>query len=147
MNVTLAQAPGASVAMLVLGLLVGWLAEWAIDWYYWRGRIAGVESENAKLKERILSIESQNNQGLQPATTPPLTDRKGNDNFQAIKGIGPVFSKRLNEAGVHTFEQLSRLTSRQLEEILGDLYKRFFSKQETILAQAKEFARQKAQKS
>ena len=34
----------------------------------------------------------------------------------------------------------------QLEEILGTLYKRFFSKQETILAQAREFAKQVAQK-
>lgn len=135
------------VAMFVLGLLIGWLAEWVIDWYYWRGRIYSVASENAQLKERITALEAQSSQGLQPVTSIPLTDKSGNDNFQAIKGIGPVFSKRLNEAGIHTFEQLSRLTPRQLEEILGDLYKRFFSKQETILAQAKEFARQKAQKS
>jgi predicted flap endonuclease-1-like 5' DNA nuclease len=51
----------------------------------------------------------------------------------------------LHEAGVHTFEQLSQLTPRQLEQILGDLYKRFFSKQETILTQARDFAKQKAQ--
>lgn len=74
-------------------------------------------------------------------------DADGNDNFQAIKGIGPVFAKRLKEAGVLTFEQLSRLKTRQLEEILGTLYKRFFSRQETILAQASEFARQRAQDS
>ena len=76
----------------------------------------------------------------------PLMDAKGNHNFQAIKGIGPVFAKRLKDAGVLTFAQLSALKSKQLEEILGSLYKRFFSKQETILAQAKEFAKQVAQK-
>ena len=130
-------------AMFVLGLLVGWLAEWAIDWVHWRGRIQGITNENTTLRERITALEARKPQRLVSAKNLPLTDAKGNDNFQAIKGIGPVFAKRLNAAGVVTFDQLSKLRSRQLEEILGTLYKRFFSKQETILAQAKEFAKQK----
>lgn len=133
------------VAMFVLGLLIGWLAEWAIDWAYWRGRIQGVTSENTNLKERITSLEAKKYQRAYSAKKVPLTDKDGNDNFQAIKGIGPVFAKRLKESGVTTFQQLSKLKSRQLEEILGTLYKRFFSKQETILAQAKEFAKQTRQ--
>ncbi|SRR6266508_1966280 len=145
MNITPAQAPGASVAMFVLGLLIGWLAEWTIDWFYWRGRIQGVTKENSTLKERITTLEAKKNPRLLSAKNIPLTDAEGNDNFQAIKGIGPVFAKRLKESGVVTFEQLSRLKSKQLEEILGSLYKRFFSRQETILAQAKEFAKQKTQ--
>jgi predicted flap endonuclease-1-like 5' DNA nuclease len=55
-----------------------------------------------------------------------LTDKAGNDNFQAIKGIAPVFAKRLKDAGVTTFDQLFRLTPKDLEEILGKIYKRFF---------------------
>jgi len=145
MNVTPAQASGASVALFVLGLLIGWLAEWAIDWFYWRGRIQGIANENTTLRERITSLEAKKNQRLLSAKSVPLIDKDGNDNFQAIKGIGPVFAKRLKESGVTTFEQLSKLKSRQLEERLGTLYKRFFSKQETILAQAKEFAKQKTQ--
>jgi predicted flap endonuclease-1-like 5' DNA nuclease len=133
------------VAMFVLGLLIGWLAEWAIDWVYWRGRIQSVTSENTNLKERISSLEAKKNPRVRSAKNVPLTDKDGNDNFQAIKGIGPVFAKRLKESGVTTFKQLSKLKSRQLEQILGTLYKRFFSKQETILAQAKEFAKQRAQ--
>jgi predicted flap endonuclease-1-like 5' DNA nuclease len=133
------------VAMFVLGLLIGWLAEWAIDWFYWRGRIQGVTNENTALKERITAFQAKKNQRLLSAKNVPLTDADGNDNFQAIKGVGPVFAKRLKEAGVTTFDQLSKLRSRQLEEILGTLYKRFFSKQETILAQAKELARQKSE--
>ena len=134
------------VAMFVLGLLIGWLAEWVIDWYYWRGRIYSVASENATLRERITSLEAERNQRLESPKGIAIADREGRDNFQAIRGIGPVFSRRLHEADIHTFEQLSRLTPQQLEKILGDLYKRFFSKQETILAQAKEFAKQKTQK-
>jgi predicted flap endonuclease-1-like 5' DNA nuclease len=134
-----------TVAMVILGLLIGWFAEWAIDWVYWRGRIREIAAENTTLKERITALEAKKNQRLLSAKNVPLTDANGNDNFQAIKGIGPVFAKRLKDAGVVTFEQLSRLKPRQMEEILGTLYKRFFSKQEKILAQAKEFAKQKMQ--
>ena len=133
------------VAMFVLGLLVGWLAEWAIDWTYWRGRIRSVATENTSLKERITSLEARKAPRLLSPKNLPLTNADGTDNFQAIKGIGPVFAKRLKDSGVTTFDQLSKLKSKQLEEILGTLYKRFFSKQETILAQAREFARQRAE--
>ncbi len=134
-------------AMFVLGLLIGWLAEWVIDWYYWRGRIYSVASENVNLKERITSLEIQRNPRRESAKGIPITDKNGNDNFQAIKGIGPAFSKRLKEAGITTFEQLSQLTVEEMEEILGPLFKRFFSKENSIRTQAKELAEQKAKKS
>ena len=134
------------VAMFVLGLLLGWLAEWAIDWVYWRGRIETITRENTDLRGQIALLEAKKNPPRLSAKNVPLIDRDGSHNFQAIKGVGPVFAKRLKDAGVRTFEELSRLKPRELEEILGDLYRRFFSKQETILAQAKEFAKQVAQK-
>lgn len=134
------------VAMFVLGLFLGWLAEWALDWYYWRGQIRRAARENTSLREQIAALERKKNPARLSAKNIPLTDADGNDNFQAIKGVGPVFAKRLRDAGILTFDQLSRLKSAQLEEILGTLYKRFFSKQDTILAQAKEFAKQVAQK-
>jgi len=134
------------VAAIVLGLLIGWLVEWVIDWSYWRGRIRDTASENLNLKERIAALEEEINRKVQAVKAAPIRDRKGNDNLQAIHGIGPAFSKRLNEAGVHTFEQLSKLTPRELEEILGTLFKRFFSKENIILVQAKEFAGQKAER-
>jgi predicted flap endonuclease-1-like 5' DNA nuclease len=133
-------------AMFVLGLLLGWLAEWAIDWVYWRGRINKIAKENTGLRERIASLEAKKSPSRLSAKNASLIDKDGNHNFQAIKGVGPVFAKRLKDAGVLTFEQLSRMKPRELEEILGALYKRFFSKQETILAQAKEFAKQVTQK-
>ncbi len=135
------------IAMLVLGLLIGWLAEWVIDWYYWRGRVYRVASENATLKERISSFETERKQSFKPDKGTALTDKAGRDNLEAIKGIGPVYAKRLREAGIQTFEQLSQLAPERLGDILGERYKRLFSNQETILAQAKDFAQQKAQKS
>ncbi len=135
------------IAMLVIGLLIGWLAEWVIDLLYWRGRIYRLANENSNLKERITSLETKRNQSFKPDKGLALTDKTGKDNLEAIKGIGPVYVRRLHEAGIHTFEQLSQLEPEQLGEILGERYKRLFSNQETILAQAKNFAQQKAQKS
>jgi len=147
------------IAALVLGLLIGWLVEWVIDWFYWRGRIrplaeenANLESENAKLKienadlkERITVIETKISKRSQLSKTKPIRDRAGRDNLQAIRGVGPVISKRLNEAGIYTFEEMAQLTSEELEEILGALIKKFFPGEDKMIAQAKEFAEQKAQ--
>ena len=141
------------LASIVLGLLIGWLVEWVIDWFYWRGRMRPAVEENARLaqdntdlKERLASLETKVGKKSQLAKTRPTSDRAGKDNLQAIKGVGPVISKRLNEAGIYTFEELSQLTATELEEIMGSLAKRFFPKQESILTQAKEFAQQKTEK-
>ena len=133
------------LAAIILGLLMGWLIEWIIDWFYWRGRLQRAANENADLRERITSVEAGSRKKAAPSRSPILTDQFGNDNFQVIKGIGPAFSKRLNDAGIHTFERLAELTPEEMEEILGTLYKRVFSKQNTIIAQAKQFAQLKAQ--
>ena len=134
-------------AWLVLGVLIGWLIEWAIDWFYWRSRMHRLATENVDLGERIRSVVAQRNQMLRSPKNIPLVDANGKHNLHAIKGIGPVYARRLNEAGVTTFEQLSQLRSKQLEAILGTLYKRVFSKEEKILSQAREYAGQLAQNS
>jgi predicted flap endonuclease-1-like 5' DNA nuclease len=131
------------LAALVLGLLVGWLLEWIIDWFFWRGRVLGVAEENIQLKERLAALNELPHRASEPSVTTPLKDRKGNDNLQAIHGIGPAFEKRLHEAGITTFEQLAGLTPRRMEEILGKLFKRFFAKENTILSEAGEFAERK----
>ena len=133
------------IAWLVLGVLIGWLIEWAIDWFYWRSRMHPIAAENTNLKERISSLVMQRNQMLMSSKHIPLVDAHGKHNLHAIKGIGPVYARRLNEAGVTTFEQLSQLKSKQLEEILGTLYKRVFSKEDKIISQAREYATQLAQ--
>ena len=133
------------VALVVLGMLMGWLAEWAIDWVYWRGRLKDATSEITTLKERIRALEARKSPQRLSAKNLPLVNKDGSDNLQAIKGIGPVFAKRLKDCEVISFEQLSRLRSQQLEEMLGTLYKRFFSREETILAQAREYAKLRTQ--
>lgn len=130
-------------AAFILGVLIGWISEWILDWFYWRGRINKVAGENSDLKERILSLEKELKNGPDTSVTTPLTKRSGRDNFQAINGIGPVFAKRLDEAGIHTFEELSQLTPMKMEKILGKLFKRFFSEDNSIIEQAAEFAKLK----
>ena len=46
--------------------------------------------------------------------------RKDNqpDDLTRVKGIGAVFSKRLNKAGIYTFAQLADLTASRLKELL-----------------------------
>jgi predicted flap endonuclease-1-like 5' DNA nuclease len=134
-------------AALVLGLLIGWLIEWILDWFYWRARMRqlveenpDLEEESTHLKERVAELEDEISRIKASAMVAHLLNKDGTHNFQAIKGIGPAFSKRLIAAGIRTFEQLAQLTSEDTEKILGTLYKRFFSKENMILTQAREFA-------
>lgn len=156
------------LAALVLGLLIGWLIEWIIDWFYWRARMRplveenphleeesrleeenaaltqehkNLDEQNTDLKARLAELEDEISRIKASALIEHLLNKDGTHNFQAIKGIGPAFSKRLNEAGIRTFEQLAQLTPQDMENILGTLYKRFFSKENTILTQAKEFTK------
>ena len=139
-------------AALVLGLLIGWLIEWIIDWFYWRARMRPIAEENAKLAQensdlrgRIAVLETKANRRSQLAKTKPIRDRAGKDNLQAIRGVGPVIARRLNDSGIYTFEEMAQLTPDELEEILGALIKKFFPGEEKMISQAKEFAQQKAQ--
>ena len=100
-----------------------------------------LDEENADLKERLAKLEDEINQIKTSALIGHLLNKDGSHNFQSIKGIGPAFSKRLNEAGIDTFEQLAQLTPQDMERILGTLYKRFFSKNNKVLSQAKEYAK------
>jgi predicted flap endonuclease-1-like 5' DNA nuclease len=100
-----------------------------------------LDEENSTLKECIADLEAEISQIKAAAIIGHLLNKDGTHNIEAIKGIGPAFAKRLNEAGILTFEQLAQLTPQDMEKILGTLYKRFFSKENTILAQAQEFAK------
>jgi predicted flap endonuclease-1-like 5' DNA nuclease len=101
-----------------------------------------LDEENSTLKERIDDLEAEVSQIKASAIIGHLLNKDGTHNFEAIKGIGPAFAKRLNDAGIRTFERLAQLTAPDMEKILGTLYKRFFAKKgDTILAQANEFAK------
>ena len=54
--------------------------------------------------------------GSPTAGSPPVTD-----DFSLIKGIGPVLSRRLHDAGICTYDQLASLSPAQLAEKVGGL--------------------------
>jgi predicted flap endonuclease-1-like 5' DNA nuclease len=39
------------------------------------------------------------------------------DDLTLIRGIGPVFARRLNQAGIYTFSQLAELKAEEVESI------------------------------
>jgi len=120
----------------ILGLLVGWLIEWLIDFFYWRKRtvvqnqVAQATPPKAEKSTPIKAAEPQ------PAT--PVVP----DDLAVIKGIGPVIAKKLNQAGIMTFEQLGNLTPADLEQILGNEIKRL-ANEDSLLKQARELAHKK----
>lgn len=124
------------VFMFVLGLLVGWLIEWVIDYFYWRRRYT----------ERQVTYPSEQ---TSRSRTSPVGDvepqpaaRVVPDDLKVIRGIGPVIERKLNEAGIYTFEQLGNLTASGLRRILGNTIERL-SDEEALLRQARDLARRK----
>ena len=124
------------VFTFILGLLIGWLIEWLIDYFYWRRRYAEKEELYARkpVSERrsapVAAVESP-----PPVKTVP-------DDLKVIKGIGSVIERKLNEAGIYTFEQLGSLTPADLRRILGNTIERL-ADEESLLQQARDLARRK----
>jgi len=100
-----------------------------------------LDEENSRLKGRLADLEAEINQINAAALIGHLLKKDNSHNLEAIKGIGPAFAKRLNESGIHTFEELGQLTAQDMERILGTLYKRFFARKNNIILQAKDFAK------
>jgi predicted flap endonuclease-1-like 5' DNA nuclease len=118
----------------ILGLLIGWLIEWLIDFFYWRRRReAQTDVREISAIRRAPAME----ESKPPSAAPVIPD-----DLKVIKGIGTVIERKLNEAGVYTFEELGKLTTAQLRRILGNTIERL-SNEESILQQARDLARRK----
>ncbi len=66
---------------------------------------------------------------------PPAT---GRDDLTAIAGIGPVFEKRLNAAGVRTFAQLAAMSPQQVADVIGWSVERVIKSE--LIEQARQLA-------
>jgi predicted flap endonuclease-1-like 5' DNA nuclease len=121
---------------LILGLLIGWLIEWVIDYFYWRRRYAErevVRAPQTASESRVAPVSE-----VEPRPTVKVVP----DDLKVIKGIGTVIERKLNEAGIFTFEQLGNLTSADLRRILGSAIERL-ANEEALLQQARDLARRK----
>jgi predicted flap endonuclease-1-like 5' DNA nuclease len=120
------------VFTFILGLLIGWLIEWLIDYFYWRRRYAEQPQNITPLHRASSTGDAQ----------PQASARAARDDLKVIKGIGTVIERKLNEAGISTFEQLGNLTTAQLRRILGNSIERL-ADEESLLQQARDLARRK----
>ena len=120
--------------MFVLGLLIGWLIEWVIDYLYWRRRYG--EKEVVNVREPVVTNKAASLRVPEPVAAAQPTP----DDLKVIKGIGRVIERKLNDAGIYTFEQLGNLTPAQLRRMLGDSIERL-ANEESLLQQARDLAR------
>ena len=120
----------------VLGLLIGWLIEWVIDYFYWRRR--------SPEREVVYAPQTMSESRVAPLgdVEPRPAVKVVPDDLKVIKGIGTVIERKLNEAGIYTFEQLGNLTPADLRRILGSAIERL-ANEEALLQQARDLARRK----
>lgn len=97
------------------------------------GAVALVADGARRLVKRRRQMETAQPAPIQPEQVIPVTDytppsggrastkpapaATRADDLTAIKGIGPTFAKRLNDAGIMTFAALAAATPEQLREV------------------------------
>jgi predicted flap endonuclease-1-like 5' DNA nuclease len=141
--------------VFIFGLLYGLFVKYAFDRIYRENEMEDIRNENASLREYIRTLESQLQSKpvemksvaqpapraqSEPSRPGKATAANQKDDLQAIRGIGPVIEKRLNHAGIYTFEALARLSVEELEGILGNA--RRLAKEGDLISQAKTLAQQ-----
>ena len=135
--------------VFIFGLLYGWVLKIAFDRIYRENDMEDVRNENRSLREYIRSLETQLEQNsleaesakravAQRQSAAPTQRQSQKDDLKVIRGIGPVIEKRLNNAGISTFEALARLSVEDLEKILGNA--RRLAREDDLIAQAKKLA-------
>jgi predicted flap endonuclease-1-like 5' DNA nuclease len=134
--------------VFVFGLLYGWFIKVAFDRIYRDNDMEDIRNENASLNEYIRTLQSQ----LQPkslesksvkqvASQPvPVQTANTKDDLKMIRGIGPAIEKKLNNAGILTFEALAGLSAEELEHILGNAKR--LAREGDLISQAKKLAKQ-----
>ena len=147
--------------VFVFGLLYGWFFKIAFDRIYHQNDMEDLRNENASLSDYIRSLEMQirtssletRSARMEPsapqavplesaAPIPPAAASSEKDDLKVIKGVGPAIERKLNAAGIRTFAALSRLSAKDLENILGSQVKRLQDEND-LIAQAKKLARRK----
>ncbi len=102
---------------LVAGAIIGWVVEWIIDWRFWRNDLTVTSDEESRLRKEleVARLEINNLQGrIQTQSTGTPTP----DRLQDINGVGQVYVRKLNDAGIYTFAQLADLSVERLTEII-----------------------------
>lgn len=125
---------------LIIGLIVGWLVEWIIDWLFWRRRNERLREELVAAKAQIADLEAKL---AAISSVPSRVIIKEKDRLERIHGIGSVFTRRFNEAGIHTFADLAALTPERAREIIAPEDWQA-TDPDSWVAQAKQFTQEKS---
>jgi len=103
---------------LFAGLIIGWVIEWVIDWRFWRSEQNEGIDEASRLRRELESARLEISKLSSQLTIPPVSEGTSADYLQEIAGIGQVFARRLNDAGIYTFAQVSESSVERLREII-----------------------------
>ena len=139
--------------VFIFGLLYGWFIKVAFDRIYRGNDMEDIRNENESLQEYIRSMElklqASSFESKSVAQSMPQPERSQSepvqianikDNLKLIKGIGPAIEKKLNNAGILTFEALAGLSVEELEHILGNANR--LAQEGDLIKQAKKLAKQ-----
>jgi predicted flap endonuclease-1-like 5' DNA nuclease len=101
----------------------------------WQNELQAARQEALRLQNELRARQAE------PALAAPEVVVP--DDLEVIRGIGPAIDRKLNQAGVYTFEQLAELTPLSLRSILGDMIERL-ANEESLITQARQLAERKA---
>lgn len=116
------------------------LYKWIIDKVYTDTEINLIPTEDPLAMDysKLLDTKEQ-----LMADVKPVRLKTKKEILEVLKGIGPASVKRLNKAGVHTFDDLARLKPEELRNILGNMLRRAGITESQVIAEAEKFAQQK----
>lgn len=135
------------IKLFVLGLILGLFYKWVTSRIYTDIEIKRIQTEdpiNMDSRESNYSKLLDTKEQLM-AEVKPVRPKTKKEILEVLKGIGPASVKRLNKAGVHTFDELAQLEPEQLRAILGSVLKRAGITERQVIAEARKFAQQKTE--
>lgn len=135
------------IKLFVLGLILGLFYKWITSRIYTDIEIKRIQTKdpiNMDSRESNYSKLLDTKEQLR-GEVKPVRPKTKKEILEVLKGIGPASVKRLNKAGVHTFDELAQLEPEQLRAILGSVLKRAGITERQVIAEARKFAQQKTE--
>ncbi len=104
----------------VIGAIAGGVIKWQIDRYRGHQNQEQLRQDLIVAKAKISQLQTELETEASPASkAAPASKATPKDKLDQIKGIGPVFAQRLNQAGVLTLADLAELTPERVREIVS----------------------------
>ena len=133
-----------AIKVFFLGFLCGLLYKWILDKVY-----TDVQIQEITIEDPLPIVYGELLDTTEPAlpVNKAIRPKTKKEILEVLKGIGPASVKRLNKAGVFTFDDLALLKPEELRAILGNVLKRAAISENQVIAEAKKFAEQKQNRS